>query len=487
MFCHKCGTQLPEDSGFCHKCGTKVIIDEVKQETSDSAAFKITPSPEKPMTVQIPPVTPVQNYMPQQQINLTVIRKKAFYASLQAIEVFVDNIPIGKLASGGQLTYQTTPGKHCIMVKMGRYKKAVWIELFNGDAPVIFECEPLPGTWSIDLSLHTNSNRIILPPPGTYDESHRQTIFDKFSMLPNYVKVLIVLTGLAVVGVGIFIIVMIISAAFSSLIAFLVTVALLYVIYHRYVARYFTSYKYTKESKTLQLPEGMNSKTLLEVLSGKFNYPYFRSIRYNGKGECVIKGRFSEYTVEFLGNDAVLNADIKNKDKKSRSIMLEAIATRQYINKFFNPTLPYDAVKYYSSLKIADIQRKIVGFVFSAAMTLIVIIVIMAQFAPNSLNSIVMPGAEVRNAYLSQYSSSVTIEKAFDNYFDNGKWSTFSREGVSFVAFTGNCTMFNERADVRITFKITGEKFLVDSLEVNGRTQSDIILYSLLSSVYDKY
>ena len=35
MFCHKCGHQLPEDSGFCHKCGAKLTAPEAEQQATE--------------------------------------------------------------------------------------------------------------------------------------------------------------------------------------------------------------------------------------------------------------------------------------------------------------------------------------------------------------------------------------------------------------------------------------------------------------------
>lgn len=99
----------------------------------------------------------------------------------------------------------------------------------------------------------------------------------------------------------------------------------------------------------------------------------------------------------------------------------------------------------------------------------------------------VVPGIEVRSAYLSQYSKQVTIEEAFDNFFDNCKWTKYDSEGYTNVVFTGTCIYLGERADVRIIFKLTGEHFIVDSLDINGRTQSDLILYGVLSAVYEDY
>jgi len=36
MFCHKCGNELPEDSGFCHKCGTKMVKDAPVQQSNET-------------------------------------------------------------------------------------------------------------------------------------------------------------------------------------------------------------------------------------------------------------------------------------------------------------------------------------------------------------------------------------------------------------------------------------------------------------------
>lgn len=120
---------------------------------------------------------------------------------------------------------------------------------------------------------------------------------------------------------------------------------------------------------------------------------------------------------------------------------------------------------------------------FAAVCIIAIIIVTKADFFAD----IIHPGAGVRNAYLSQYSETVTIEDAFSDYFENGKWDTYKESGYSYVIFNGVCEYLGERADIRITFKITGENFIVDNLEINGQTQNNLILASLLSAVYEAY
>jgi hypothetical protein len=106
-------------------------------------------------------------------------------------------------------------------------------------------------------------------------------------------------------------------------------------------------------------------------------------------------------------------------------------------------------------------------------------------YSPETIQTAIKPGAEVRGAYLTQYSDTVTIEKAFDNFFDDPKWSTYSAEGYSYVAFTGTCQYAGEAADVRIVFKITGENFRVDQLDINGVQQNDLMLIYMLSTIYE--
>lgn len=117
----------------------------------------------------------------------------------------------------------------------------------------------------------------------------------------------------------------------------------------------------------------------------------------------------------------------------------------------------------------------------------IVVIVLFFVSNSDSVSDIVQPGTGVRNAYLTQYSDKVTVEEAFDNFFANGKWSTYKADGYSYVTFTGTCEYLGERVDARITFQITGEKFRVDRLDINGVEQSDLILAVMLEKIYEEY
>lgn len=97
------------------------------------------------------------------------------------------------------------------------------------------------------------------------------------------------------------------------------------------------------------------------------------------------------------------------------------------------------------------------------------------------------PGEGVRDAYLEYYSNSVTVEEAFDSFFDNGKWSEHKEDGDIYVVFTGECTYLDKKANIKIRFRIQGDHFYFVNMEMNGQPQSDIISEALLDKVYEGY
>ncbi|MGP1411224.1 MAG: zinc-ribbon domain-containing protein [Peptoanaerobacter stomatis] len=102
------------------------------------------------------------------------------------------------------------------------------------------------------------------------------------------------------------------------------------------------------------------------------------------------------------------------------------------------------------------------------------------------IGNIIYPGYNIRNSYLTQYSDTVTVEEAFENYFRNTKWEAYKSNEYSYVSFTGSCEYLGKPADVKIIFKILGEQYSVERLDLNGVEQSDLMLYAILSSIYNK-
>lgn len=299
----------------------------------------------------------------------------------------------------------------------------------------------------------------------------------------NVKSVIIFLLVLAVIIV---ILILLGKLIFSSVYTMVGIPAGAYFIYQVWISQHIAKKKY-EDSNKLKLPENSTSKFLLESLSGKFNYPYFKEVRYGENGECIIEGKYGIYPIEFKNDDcAVLKYISKKEDESLRLVLLEAIAIHNYLIKFFNPLIQVDTTKDIKALKSAEWQVKTSAFIYSVASVLIVIFVILGFVFPSGVINFFKPGAEVRQAYLSQYSSSITIEEAFNNFFGDPDWFTYESEGYSYVAFKGTCIYNDEKADVMINFKITGENFMVDSMDINGQPQNNLIIRLMLSKVYEE-
>ena len=87
---------------------------------------------------------------------------------------------------------------------------------------------------------------------------------------------------------------------------------------------------------------------------------------------------------------------------------------------------------------------------------------------------------------MTQYSDKTTIDEAFNRYFDNENWRTYEKDGYSYVSFKGTCKYMGKTEDICIRFMITGEKFMVCGLDINGQIQSDALLKEFLTNIFEE-
>ena len=271
---------------------------------------------------------------------------------------------------------------------------------------------------------------------------------------------------------------------FSSVVSAVITIAVVYIVYQKFGAVRVAQNAYNHAGNKLHFDKNIDSSSVFDALNGKFNYPYFKGIRYNEAGSCVIEGKYTDYTIVFREKGcAKLEYDITGKEEKLRLILREATSIHGYLNKFFDPELPYDAIKDFRKLKLAEKQQNGIQIAISTASAILIAVFVIYMVKPD----IIKPGAAVRGSYLSQYSDKVTIEEAFDSFFAKEKWRTYKENGYSYVAFTGVCEFMEKSVDVRINFKITGDNFRVDSMDINGVEQGDLMVALLLEKIYEEY
>lgn len=450
MFCHKCGTEIADGAIFCHKCGTKVVHGESVGE--DEAAHDEAPTCENASSVDL------------------VVTIDDLDDEKSEFTTHVDNILVGKQKCKETFVYHISPGKHAICI----------------GAAVIEIDVPQGGTVELDYHLGQNMKPEIVCHQSQWVTKPSKV--DHFAFL-KHVNVFGKIGLICLAAFSLVVCIFIVSQILSSVVSVLVTALLVCIGFGLWVS--WKDLKTDYQNGSFHMPEGMSPQILLESLAQKFNYPYFKGVRYGMDGECVIDGRYASYKVVFHDNG--MGSLLAESEDLGISIMLEAKTIRSYLDKFFDPTRQIDPnadLQRLEKLGKLNLTGNILSVVLRIVEVVVVIVVIVALVRPGSfdkLMNIVVPGIEVRHSYLSEYSSDVTIEEAFNNFFSNEKWSTYTSEGYDYVLFSGNCLVADESADVRINFKITGEHFIVDSVEVNGTPIGILMQYGMLQKIYEDY
>ncbi len=325
-----------------------------------------------------------------------------------------------------------------------------------------------------------------------------KTLWDDARAADDMQKRITAIGYLIIIGFCILILLGILSEVFTTPSLLLGLVVACYFIYQRFGATFIVYTLYESTSNKLQLPDEMNPKDLVEALSGKFDYPYFEGVQCGEDGECIIKGRYVECQVNFNSDGITYLSYTKTRgenlkfynseDQRVREAILEAIAIRSYINKFFNPTMSTNSTKDFNRLRSMEKQKKLLSPVLSYCAALICLIICVKIFFPNVFQYVTSPGREVRGAYLTQYSEEITVGEAFDNFFDKGKWRKYKGDdGYKYVVFTGKCTYLDQPTDVRVIFKITGDNAVIDQVEFNGQVQNGFVEVALLLAIYGDY
>lgn len=92
---------------------------------------------------------------------------------------------------------------------------------------------------------------------------------------------------------------------------------------------------------------------------------------------------------------------------------------------------------------------------------------------------------EVRNSYLTAYSTDVTIGDAFDAFFENPQWSSEMEDGYDYVVFTGEAVRNDGTpVQIRVLFYVEGQRLEVASIQSNGSFLNAFETANLLNTIY---
>ena len=93
----------------------------------------------------------------------------------------------------------------------------------------------------------------------------------------------------------------------------------------------------------------------------------------------------------------------------------------------------------------------------------------------------------VRNGTL-QMNPNVPIGKAFDQFFANGQWKSFtSTENKTVVEFNGDCTFYNAPAKMKVQFIVNGNAFNLEYVDINGVSMNLFESAGIVEKILSEY
>ena len=210
----------------------------------------------------------------------------------------------------------------------------------------------------------------------------------------------------------------------------------------------------------------------MELLQSRLRIKTIKSIYFDETGSVSIKGKCGTYI-------AVISPELpklfvttrQNGDAKE---CLEADYIRCSIMKLFDSAHPEnpETMRYLWTF----VRR---GILIANLSLLASIILVASTFLPDYFQSNGIAGS-----YLTEYSETVTIGEAFDDFFSDPEWESYKIGNKKYVDFTGGCTYFDEPAIMTITFIYFGDSFRVDNIAINGVDMPALLWPGFLEAIY---
>ena len=257
---------------------------------------------------------------------------------------------------------------------------------------------------------------------------------------------------------------------------------------------------YRHREQWIELPVGTTREDLMSVLKKDLTYRYLKEIYYDENGNVAIVGKYNTYPLLLKENrlfvSGAVTSDLNfeppkglvgalskighnsNRFSKENARIVEEIeCIHAYILKIFDHDAPIDTHKKVKAMTRAANYAKIAYATIALAIALLFVIVFKNNFGNKN---------KISNAYLTEYSSTVTIGEAFEDFFSDPKWKSYEEGIQEYVDFQGGCVWGEKSVTVVITFLINDDSFVIDSIQVDGEELPIILHYSLLEAVYQE-
>lgn len=238
-----------------------------------------------------------------------------------------------------------------------------------------------------------------------------------------------------------------------------------------------------REEVGIPLPSDMERDSLMKALQENLHYPDLKEIYYDEHGQIVIKCKYGIHTLRKTDTELFVGkGEVKYSSQKEAQYIEEAECLSAYIQKIFSPDAPVNPQEMHQRLKNAR-RNNILTTLFLVGG---LVIAFLASLEDSGVTDSIA-SKNISDSYLSQYSQSVTIGEAFNEFFTDPQWVAYKDGAHQRVDFRGGCIYDDSPATMVITFIVNDNTFVVDGITIDGVEVSWLQIDGILNTIFSDY
>ena len=284
-------------------------------------------------------------------------------------------------------------------------------------------------------------------------------------------------------------VVLVVAVLFASAgIRMLLLVLLVYaVVCYLMLHQYWTAAGFGHEF-SVQLPEGKTDEEWVQAILETFEYP--EKIKKTACADGGIEVKFTEgavafgeaYSVKVSVQDGVLKVSAGEQETPTNFLAASYAANElaQALNYFANDiVLPADFM-----LEQKQAHKDSLGKLKGTGNKLyaVVVAVVMVGCAVWLYSATNDASMGIKDVYIEEASTEMTMGEALDSFYTNGKWSNYKEKGVQYVVYKAKQEKYD--IDIKIVFTTDGDTYTLVDSEINGEQQGAYGATLLVAAAY---
>lgn len=284
-------------------------------------------------------------------------------------------------------------------------------------------------------------------------------------------------------------VVLVVAVLFASAgIRMLLLVLLVYaVVCYLTLHQYWTAAGFGHEF-SVQLPEGKTDEEWVQAILETFEYP--EKIKKTACADGGIEVKFTEgavafgeaYSVKVSVQDGVLKVSAGEQETPTNCLAASYAANElaQALNYFANDiVLPADFM-----LEQKHAHKDSLGKLKGTGNKLyaVVVAVVMVGCAVWFYSATNDASMGIKDVYIEEASTEITMGEALDSFYTNGKWSNYKEKGVQYVVYKARQEKYD--IDIKIIFTTDGDTYTLVDSEINGEQEGAYGASALIAAAY---